>query len=209
MIKIISGTIVAFLVMLIGNGFIYAAVNINEIMIDPQEVSDTYGEWLELYNDGTESVDVNAWVVKDADSNHHVINNEAPLLISPDGFLLLGRNGEVDFNGDYLPDYVYEGFILSNTEDEVILEDNLGTEISRLEYSNGTWPIYSGRSLAFSGVGDINSPEYWFATEAISDNIFGAGDYGTPGASNTIPEPSTLFLMLAGVLTILTSKKCK
>ena len=56
-------------------------VVINEAMINPDAVSDTYGEWVELYNNADTAVDINEWVIKDADSNYHLINNGGALFL--------------------------------------------------------------------------------------------------------------------------------
>ena len=40
---------------------------INEIHLDPNAVSDTVGEWLELYNATDATVDLNGWVLRDDD----------------------------------------------------------------------------------------------------------------------------------------------
>ncbi|MFH1460685.1 MAG: lamin tail domain-containing protein [Candidatus Omnitrophota bacterium] len=176
---------------------VFADVIINEAMIDPNAVSDTYGEWIELFNTGVEDIDINSWVLKDADSNYHQINNNGPLIILANDFLVLGRNIDTNLNGNYIADYEYDSFTLANTEDEIILENN-STEIDSIFY-NSNWPLSSGKSLAYSGIGNNNNYINWFATPSDANYVYGIGDYGTPGAANTIPEPSTLILCLAGL----------
>ena len=175
-----------------------ADIVINEAMVDPDAVSDTTGEWVELFNSGDTAVDIDGWTIKDADSNSHLIDNGGSLLIPAYGFLVLGRSAVFAENGGYVPDYVYSCFQLSNTIDEIILE-NSSVEIDRVDYS-GSWPVNAGRSLAYTGSGDNNVLDNWFCTPQTSEYIFGAGDYASPGQPNVIPEPSSLLLWLSGLL---------
>lgn len=174
-----------------------ASIIINETMINPKASSDTYGEWIELYNNENTDIDINQWTIRDLGSNSHQINNPAPLIVPAFGFLVLGRNNNPLLNGGYTPDYVYSSFLLSNTEDEIILENN-GTEISRVDYT-AAWPLYEGRSLSFTGSGILNNPNDWIAAPETPAYMFGMGDHGTPCAPNVIPEPSALFLWISGI----------
>lgn len=182
-----------------------AGVIINEAMIDPNAVSDTYGEWVELYNDSNEAVDINGWIIKDLDSNYHVIDNGAPLSISPKGYLVLGRNADPALNGGYTPDYVYDSFVLANTVDEMVLEGAGLEGVMRVTY-DASWPIEAGRSMAYSGTGDINNPANWFATPEEETYNYGTGDYGTPGTANHMPEPATMMLLGSGLVMVLGKK---
>ena len=197
--------IIFFAVILNLSVLAYADIIINEAMINPAASSDTQGEWLELYNDSDTAIDINSWVIKDNDSNLHQINNTIPLIIGARGFLVLGRNEDFALNGGYTPDYVYSSFVLSNSNDEIILENN-GAEISRIDYTN-IWPIESGSSLMFNGSGAVNNQNNWSATPQTSQYIFGIGDYGTPGGANVIPEPSSLILWGIGLLAITLKRK--
>lgn len=181
-----------------------AAVRINEIMVNPDAVSDTNGEWFELYNDGDEDVDINNWVIKDTDTNFHQIDNFGALFIYAKSFLVLGRNADSNVNGGYFPDYVYSGFILANTEDEIILE-NSTVVVDEVHYAN-SWPITAAHAIAYIGCGDNNNVSNWIS---VINNTYGDGDYGTPGSTNVIPEPTTLALFGMGVISILFAGKVK
>ena len=184
-----------------------ADVVINECMINPAGVSDTMGEWLELYNWGDMAVDIRGWRIKDLGTNTHLIEYPEPLLIMPKSFFLMGREANSSNNGGYIADYVYSGFVLANGEDEIILENDQGVEQSRVEY-NSSWPIISGRSLAYIGEGIHSNPTQWFATAEDQNFQYGAGDYGTPGTANMIPEPFGLLLFSFGsFLSFFISKK--
>ena len=58
-------------------------VVINEVHIDPNAVSDTAGEWFELYNATDSAIDINGWVLRDDDYDAHTITAGGALLIQP------------------------------------------------------------------------------------------------------------------------------
>lgn len=158
------------------------ALVINEIMINPAAVIDTAGEWFELYNPGTENVNINGWIIKDNNADSHVIASDGgQLLIPSSGYLVLGNNSDVGSNGGKIVDYQYSGFILANTGDEVVLVDGADNEIDRVEYDGATFPNPQGASIALNASTDDNTiGSNWSAATAV----FGIGDFGTPGIAN-------------------------
>jgi hypothetical protein len=158
-------------------------VIINEVMQNPMAVGDSQGEWFELYNDSGHDIDINGWVIRDDASNVHAIDHGGPLIIPAKGYLVLGNNADQMTNGGYECDYEYSGFTLSNSDDEIVLEEN-GTEIDRINYDGGPiWPNPTGASMAWLGPpGDNNDGSRWVIEGVVS---YGAGDWGTPGLKNT------------------------
>ncbi len=156
---------------------------INEIMQNPSVVSDTKGEWFELYNNDNVTVDINGWYIKDDGTDFHKIDNGGPLNIVPGGYLVLGINDTLAVNGGVHVDYVYNNFILGNSSDEVVLvySDSL-TEVDRVNYDNGaTFPDPNGASMELKNPNyDNNDGNNW--DEAIT--TYGDGDKGTPGSKN-------------------------
>jgi len=74
-------------------------VVINEIMQNPAAVSDSTGEWFELFNSTGRAFDIDGWTIQDNGSDVHVIANGGPLVIPADGYLVLGNNGDSGTNG--------------------------------------------------------------------------------------------------------------
>ena len=159
-------------------------VVINEIMKDPSHgVSDSDGEWFELYNATDDSIDIQGWTVKDVYSNNFIISS--PLKIPPQGYVVLGCNGDPGQNGGYTPDYVYNyaDFKLSNDDDEIILLDG-DQVVDFVYYDNGlNWPDDWGRSIQLSNpLVDNNVGANW---ASCTDSTYGTGNYGTPGYQNS------------------------
>ncbi|MFC2038766.1 lamin tail domain-containing protein [Chloroflexota bacterium] len=155
---------------------------INEIMPNPNSVPDTDGEWVELYNNSKTAVDINGWTIKDDDFDSHLIDNGGPLIIPAFGYIVLGINADETENGGVLVDYEYEyewgnRFYMSNSGDEVVLENADGVEIDRMSYSSSL--ERRGQSLYMHL--EYEGTKYWKRSEVIKFNDY---DYGTPGGPN-------------------------
>jgi len=179
--------VLALLMILISIFFVNSQDNqtsliINEIMQNPAEVSDANGEYFEIYNNGTTTIDINNWTISDEGRDLHTINNGGSLNISPGEFLVLCRNNDVSENGNFSCDYKYSGFTLGNSDDEIILMEGL-VEIDRVEYDGGeVFPDPTGASMELTHPSlDNNIGNNW-GEASVS---FGDGDKGTPGKINT------------------------
>jgi hypothetical protein len=173
---------------------------ISEIMVNPGAVSDTRGEWFELYNPTTEEINLNNITIGDDGGDSHKI--ETDLLILPDHFLTLARNGDSALNGGLSADYVYDDFILSNSGDEITLSDG-PLELLRLEYGSDFDAVGQSRELIELTMIGAN---YGLTPESLT---YGVGDIGTPGALGSIslapsavPLPATAWLFITGILAI-------
>jgi len=160
--------------------FIDRGVVITEIMANPASVSDSYGEWFEITNTTDTTISLDGWTIKDNGSDMHLIHIEnQDIAIDPGQFFVFARNGNLSSNGGVVSDYVYSGFSLSNTEDEIILMDSGGAVVDEVQYDS-EWNFPSGISKEIHDVDlDNNLVENWF----VSSISYGSGDYGTPGYS--------------------------
>ena len=164
-----------------------AVLVINEIMYNPKASDDDLGEWVELHNAGDAPVDLDGWTLRDNGSNSHVISSS--VVVAPGAYSVLGRSGDSSGNGGYTPAYTYADFFLANSADSVVLEDPSGAIVDQLSYkTEAPWP----ENLAGVSI-ELQSPELdnsaagsWLHAVAV----FGAGDLGTPGGPNGMPEPA-------------------
>ena len=67
---------------------------ISEIMVDPAAITDTRGEWFELYNPGLDPINLRGLELGDDGSNRHRFDSD--LLILPGEFLTLARSAASD-----------------------------------------------------------------------------------------------------------------
>jgi hypothetical protein len=96
-------------------------------------------------------------------------------------------------------DLVYnrDSFNLGNSDDEIIILDVYGREVDRVEYDNGTtFPDPNGKSMELNYFGfDNNDGSNW----SESTHLLPSGDYGTPGASNSMLYPELYIDLLEGI----------
>jgi len=167
-----------------GSGAGTPAVMITEIMQNPSAVSDSVGEWFEIYNADSVAVDLCGWTVRDLDSDTLVIGCYDHFWIEPEEYLVMGANDNSVTNGGLTVDYQYdyETFKLANGDDEIVLTSGAGIEIDRVEYDGGSeFPDPAGTSMALKDVrADNNVGSNWI----VSSEPFGDGDMGTPGEAN-------------------------
>jgi len=150
---------------------------ITEVMVNPSAVSDSYGEWLEIYNNDSVSIDLNNWQLADGDDDFHQIQENYELNIDPGKYFVLGRNADSLANGGYVADYEYSGFQLANTSDEIYLLDNDGRIVDELDYTS-SFPYSSGSSMFLPDMSLDNGVD---SNWVISETPYGNGDNGTPG----------------------------
>ena len=173
---------------------------ISEVMVNPVAVSDTRGEWFELYNPTTEEINLQNITIGDDGGDSHKI--ETDLLILPDHFLTLARNGDSALNGGLSADYVYDDFILSNSGDEILLRDG-PLELLRFEYGSRFDEAGQSRELIELPMLEAN---YGLTLASLT---YGLGDIGTPGAQGSInltpsavPIPAAAWLFITAILAI-------
>ena len=187
-----------------------AGVIIDEIMQNPSAVSDTSGEWFELFNPDALAVDLYQWRIADLGSNSHVIASH--LIIPADGYAVLGRS--TGANGGVAVDYAYGSDIsLGNGADELLLFDTANAEIDRVEWDGGPYISRSQRRI-YGVVGPHTGQQCGCQLELPAHTPFGDGDLGTPGKINfaaatppgtpvSMQLPDTLWLVLPPVITLL------
>ena len=159
---------------------------ITEILQNPTG-TDANGEYFELYNTTSSTININGWTIKDNGTESHIIDNGGPLEILAGGYVSLGRNGDTTINGNITHDYIYSNFALGNGDDEIILEAPNATIIDQVYYDesgSNAFPDPNGPSMQL----DINS--YNATDNDTGSNWCASSDnYGTPGAMNVVCAP--------------------
>ena len=159
---------------------------ITEFLANPAAVTDANGEWLELYNDSPNTIDLAGWTLRDEGQDDHVI--VGPLTIAPGAYLVLARKADPLTNGGVIVDYNYSGFSLSNQDDEILLLDAQGLLVDRVAYTSA-WKVSPGNSFALSSPSADNALlGSWCTVQTPWLNS--AGDNGSPGEANAACAPS-------------------
>ena len=167
---------------------------ITEIMVHPKAVSDAYGEYVELFNMGTKTVNLHKWIIAtttSTSSEAHEIN--APKLsIKPNQYLVLSAtehkayDAGVSPNGGVPEDYSYykKKITLNNPKDTLVLRDANAKLVDRVDYvatGKDKWPVTEGAAMSLKSVSlDNNKAANW----CVEQNKWtgSAGDKGSPGS---------------------------
>ena len=155
-----------------------ARLVITEVMPDPAAVADDHGEWLEVHNRGARALDLRGYRIASGNDGVHVIAHS--VLVAPNGYAVLARDGNRQSNGGVLVHYAYGAAIsLANDRDWIAVRDPSGTTVDSVAW-RGTSPGASSGvrdpAAPHSAVGDDN----WHR----STSVYGFGDRGTPGRGN-------------------------
>lgn len=129
--------LLAILIILIIPFSALANVVINEIawMGTASSPSD---EWIEIYNDGSQPIDLNGWTLSAIDGTPNInFSGAANKIIPANGFFLLERTDDSAVS-NITADLIFTG-ALSNDGENLILKNKDGDEINRVNTSAG-WP---------------------------------------------------------------------
>ncbi len=162
------------------------SIVVNEIMYDPLAGK---AEYVELFNRSGETIDLGAWrLTDDEDDSTGGRLGTAAILLEPGGYLLCSPDTAMATHYPEIPDAVrviggLRAFSLNNDGDHLILSDEAGGTIDRLDYVP-EWHTPAldetrGRSLERIESGSGGSGPWNWGTSA-------GGSGGTPGFRNTL-----------------------
>ena len=185
-----------------------AGVVINEVLADP--ISESTGEFVELFNTGSEPVDLEDWVLADVgDRNDTIADYVGPYdagspgtVIPPGGFALIV---DPDYAGEYLEAILanadLNGLILITIKGDRTLGNGLGNTTDRITLFSPQKDSVSFEWLHSSGAESV-SWERRLVPRADSENWFPsrAAFGSTPGYRNSV-APASRDLSLAPVFS--------
>ncbi len=164
---------------------------ISEIMYDPDQVSDSDGEWFEVYNTTGHSVNLEGLMAADdgAFDAADIFTVSGVLLADVGGRLVFTANGDTLANGGITADYDYAagGVSFNNSGDELLLGVTVGGAVDVIDgvsfVEASGWPAAKGASIELNDrkvtSSDNDSAANWcMATSRAGSN----SDMGSPGA---------------------------
>ncbi len=167
---------------------VFAPAGSNDIVINEINYKDApdfeIKDWVELYNNGSSTIDLSNWVFKDDDDDNTFAIPDGTT-IAPDTYLVLARS-LADFQTLFpgvSPVIGEFDFGLSGGGELIRLYDNNGNLVDSVEYDDeDPWPTEAdgnGPSLELINPDLDNAlPENWQACSAEAE-------HGTPGAANS------------------------
>lgn len=159
---------------------------ITEIMSNPELISDTNGEWFELFNTTASNIDLEGLVIRHEASDPTAVHTIAASVIAPaHGYVVLGKDTNMQENGGAPVAYAYPQEIgMTNEGDYLAIETADGTIVDNTAWSGvgGFSPEGASRTLDPDFIGEaFNNDETHFCAATTS---MSGGDRGTPGAPN-------------------------
>lgn len=154
--------------------YVGASLEITEIMYDLSG-TDTNREWIEIYNNGEEGVDVSTWIFFEENVNHKITAFQGDTVLVKGRYAVIADKPEKflidwpDFAGVILDSYFKNS--LKNTGETLILKDKDNNEIDRVEYTSDWGAEGKGNSLQkIGGEWKAAAPTPGSANEASSEN---------------------------------------
>ena len=159
-------------------------VVIDELMGDPlAALSESYGEWFEVYNYGAEPVSLGGWKIRSGGQQpDHTITGD--VVVAPGAYVVLGRAAYGSNNGYAPVSYNYFTGSTSTTiwldaNDWLALKDPAGNRVDSVAWT--ALPQGATRALRDLSADntDVDGSAWGYSTRS-----FGSGDFGTPGEPN-------------------------
>jgi hypothetical protein len=153
----------------------------SELMKNPEVLPDADGEWLELYNAGTQALELGGCELR---RDEQKLPLEEGFSIAAGGYLTFS-NGEMP---GFRPDILYKGITLPNTGAFVLALACGAQLIDQVTIDSSMLPNKAGHSLSLSpsALDPVanDRPENWCDSVSAYN-----GDFGTPGEANPACAP--------------------
>ena len=157
---------------------------INEINYNSSDEFNT-GDWIEVYNNSTDSVDISGWYFTD-DNEDHKYTFSDNTIIYPDSYIVLAQDTSsfLTFFPQTTDVYGPFGFGLDGGGEEISLYDLSGGLVDHVEYDDELpWPTEpdgNGPTL------ELISPD---SSNEVASSWSFSQEHGTPGYINSIISP--------------------
>jgi hypothetical protein len=165
---------------------------ITEIMNNPAAVADNLGEWFEVLNNSSNTIDLAGFsILHQANMPTAVEAISQSIVLLPGEYAVLGVNADPTTNGNVSVDYQYSASVsLNNTSDYLAIQDAALNIIDEVNYSetSGLDPNGKTRNLDPLFMSAIDNDSDTHFCEATT-TIVGGTDLGTPGTQNDACPP--------------------
>ena len=154
---------------------------ITEIMANPKVLPDSEGEWIEVYNNSTVSINLKGMSIMNGSSSHKIASD---VIIQAGGFAVIGNKEHATPSVNY----VYS-LSLTNTGKAIGIKDTDGEIICWLNFGDSGFPsVPDGKSIQLDPTIKNETAARLGSNWCIATATFLIGEkveYGTPGQANT------------------------
>ena len=148
---------------------------ITEVMANPKSLTDSQGEWFEIYNPSASSTyNLRGCEIADDGAAKCVVSVE--LTLPPLGWATVARNASPGF----APGYVCSSLSLTNAEPDQVIIRCGSTVIDRIAYDKAKEATSLALDAANLNAQANDAPSAW----CLSTTAYNGEDLGTPGAPN-------------------------
>lgn len=128
------------------------ALVVTEIMYDPAG-TDTGQEWIEVYNDTQDNVQLSSWKLFEANTNHSISTSLGDGSISPGEYAIVAVSGVATLSGypSYTGDVYDSSFSLNNTGESFSFKTLSGDIVAQVTYVGGVLAAGDSNSLHWVG----------------------------------------------------------
>ncbi len=158
---------------------------VTELMIDPDAVDDSAGEYIEIYNASADTLPLDGFEIHDSGGDFHTVASGGQAHVAAGDYFVLGINANLATNGGVEVDYQYADLALDEAPDAVVLEF-LGVVVDTVTYDwGGDFPAPAGAALSLDpGLIDALDNDSGTSWCVATTPLYEWGDFGTPGAAN-------------------------
>lgn len=159
---------------------VYGGLIITEIMPDPVALSDTEGEWIEIFNTTGQRINLNGLRLSD---NTSTIPIDTDVYLNPGGYLTIAKAAALQN-----PGFVTTTLSLTNSGETLKLIAPSGLEIAVVDFTTIIDELAekSGASLNLCRdhftADEAQQPGNW----CVATTAYSTGDLGTPGTANIV-----------------------
>ncbi len=151
---------------------------INEVLADPNAVTDANGEWFEVHNAGSSAINLQGWTINSG--NDAAVTISSAVSVAAGGYAVFSANGSSSKNGGVTEQFVYGAAInLANAADWLALRDAGGLTMDSVAWTSSVTGASRGVKDPLADNTDVNGANWQTST-----TVFGKGDKGTPGKVN-------------------------
>ncbi len=157
---------------------------ISEIMMNPATVADTTGEWFEIYNPGTMTVNLNGLTISTGSATDTI---DSDILVAGSNYALLALSSTTTENDNLpTPDFVYAGLAFDESSADALNVIDGSTPIDTVAWDGSTWTVTEGYSwsLDSSTLTATGNDTFGNWCDGAAHWTGATSNYGSPGAAN-------------------------